>query len=89
MEHPDINDMPNERDTARGYANDTLGRTSMRLLKAMSLFVVLALILSSSSVITFNTDNGLVAVLLVVVIAAVLLVSWGFHSRTTKPGADR
>lgn len=88
MDHSDRNDMPNERDSERGYADDIPGGISVRILRAMSLIVVLALVLAGSSVIIFNTENGPAAVLVIVAIAAILLFVWGFRSRTGEPGAD-
>jgi len=84
----DTHDMPGEQDTERGYENDNPSGSSSRILRAMSLLMVLTLILAGSSVIIYNTENGLAVVLVVVAIATVLLFAWGSHSRTGEPEAD-
>ncbi len=89
MEPLETRDRPGGRDVARGYADADLNRNPPRIVKAMSLIMVLALILAGSSVIIFNTDNGLIIVLLLVAIAALLVFVWGFRSRNGEPGTDR
>lgn len=91
MESRDTHDMPGEQDTERGYANDNPSGSLSRILRAMSLLMVLTLILAASSVIIYNTENGLAVVLVVVAIVAivtVLLLAWGSRSRTGEPEAD-
>jgi hypothetical protein len=89
MEPIDDNHGPARQHTDREDENVPAGGMSPGLLRAISLVMVLALILAGSSVIIFNTDNGLIIVLLLVAIAAALLFAWGFRSRTGQPGADR
>ena len=59
---------------------------SPRVLRVISLVIVLALILAASSVIIAATDGGIWIVLLIVAISAILVYRWGF--RTGPDGAD-
>lgn len=89
MEPHDSKDLPARHDADRGYADDIPGGISTRVVQALSLLMVLALILAGSSVIIFTTDNGLRIILAIVAIAAVLLFMWGFRARDGRTGIDQ
>ncbi len=80
---------PDPQGHDRGDEEAQPGGISPRLLRVVSLTIVLALILAASSVIIAATDGGIWIVLLIVAIAAVLVYRWGFRSRPDRPRSDR
>ena len=81
-----LGNTPDPHHADRGDEDDRPGGISPRVLRAVSLVIVLALILAASSVIIAATDGGIWIVLLIVAVSAILIYRWGF--RTGPDGAD-